>query len=254
MSTAAPAAVSQRSVLSAPTVESGVFLSVDSGDDIASDINPIEEYIFYSDDDDDLEESSSSSGGSDIRRSLGRQFSSSLKLVDEVSGNSCLLNRLPSKKKRSSSGKTASLLHQRTAAALDADLRPPSPPPSAAPTLSPGGMAVPPPPPSQMARGLAKATSWSQIVGNPKPATASAVMAASTSWAMSSGPGCGNGGNSSVLSSSASFLAASPSPPPQQRGKSISPVPEFHRGPKVDPRWPVSQQVFLGKDFCYSEE
>jgi len=33
-----------------------------------------------------------------------------------------------------------------------------------------------------------------------------------------------------------------PSPPPQER----APSPEFQRGPKVDPRWPVDQQVFLG--------
>jgi hypothetical protein len=197
-------------------------------EDSASDVNPIEEYIFYSDDD---EESSSSSSSSTERRPPnddGLQFSSSLQLA-AATGSSSVVNRVPSsaiKKKKqrslSSSGKTGSLLTQRTAASLDADLRPPSPPPSAQLSTAPltGG-------------GLTKVTSWSQIVGN-------ATKPAAVPW-------------TAAAVSPAPFLAASPSPPPppqqQLRGKSVSPplLPEFHRGPKVDPRWPVSQQVFLGK-------
>ena len=89
-----------------------------------------------------------------------------------------------------------------------------------------------------MARCLTKTASWSQIVqtvgqGKLTSAQASSLSASATISV------CGS-------SSAAGFVSASPSPPP--RGKSISPVPEFHRGPRIDPRWPVSQQVFLGNN------
>jgi hypothetical protein len=204
-----------------------VDTTAEAADDSASDVNPIEEYIFYSDDD---EESSSSSSSTERRPANddGLQFSSCLQLAAAATGSSVVPSGIKKKKKRSlsSSGKTTgSLLTQRTAASLDADLRPPSPPPFAQlSTAPPTGV------------GLTKVTSWSQIVGNAtKPAAAIPWTAAAVS--------------------PAPFVAASPSPQPQQqlRGKSVSPplLPEFHRGPKVDPRWPVSQQVFLGKrNFC----
>lgn len=251
----------------------GTATSVERGGEellAAADVNPIEEYIFYSDDDEETDESGSS-GGDDDRRAPpdGLQFSSStFSATGAVRG----VNGLSAKKKRSSSssGKASvSLLHQRTAAALDADLRPPSPPPSAAKAaqcvdtmfpaapLSPSSgakVAMLPPLPHLPgpSRGMTKTTSWSQIVGNTaKPMAAAAAAAvppqSSSSWAMSAvlptlmGPGC------NTVPPSATFPAPSPSPPPLQRGKSSSPpLPEFHRGPRVDPRWPVSQQVFLG--------
>ncbi len=198
--------------------------TAENADDSASDVNPIEEYIFFSDDD---EESSSSSSSTERRPANDDclQFSTTA-----AATGSSVVNRVPpsaikTKKKRSlsTSGKTGSLLTQRTAASLDADLRPPSPPPSLS-TAPPTG-------------GLTKVTSWSQIVGNATKPAATAIP-----WTAAVSP--------------APFLTASPSPPPPQqqlRGKSVSPplLPEFHRGPKVDPRWPVSQQVFLGKrNFC----
>merc|ERR1719319_943059 len=37
-----------------------------------------------------------------------------------------------------------------------------------------------------------------------------------------------------------------PSPPPVEIDPTPLPPPEYHRGPKVDPRWPIEQQLFLG--------
>ena len=75
-------------------------------------------------------------------------------------------------------------------------------------------------------RSLARTTSWSQVVRTTgaKPIPFSSSLAPLQ-------------------------LAASPSPgydSPCSSPSLDTPVSEFHRGPKVDPRWPVTQQVFLG--------
>ena len=41
-------------------------------------------------------------------------------------------------------------------------------------------------------------------------------------------------------------LVAAPSPSPPSPTAAPAQLPDYHRGPKVDPRWPVQQQVFLG--------
>ena len=90
----------------------------------------------------------------------------------------------------------------------------PAPSFSSSPTLKP--LEKPP------TAGLSRATSWSQVVRTagaaPRPAAA-------------------------VVVTSPPSPAKSVTPPPE-----IVPAlaPEYHRGPRVDPRWPVAQQLFLG--------
>jgi len=75
-------------------------------------------------------------------------------------------------------------------------------------------------------RVLNRATSWSQVVRTAAaPCAPKPVSVAATQTARSPPK------------------SLSPSPPPT---RVVSPNMEFHRGPKVDPRWPVDQQVFLG--------
>jgi len=82
--------------------------------------------------------------------------------------------------------------------------------------------------PNNLPPKLGRVTSWSQIVRATPAATAPKPVVPSPP------------------------KSVSPSPPPPSSLTSTSavrinsPVPEYHRGPKVDPRWPMGQQVFLG--------
>lgn len=71
--------------------------------------------------------------------------------------------------------------------------------------------------------GLGRSTSWSQIVRT-----------------SSSGRLCQS------VSPPAAPRSASPGSPPPPPSAAAGLLPDYHRGPKVDPRWPVQQQVFLG--------
>ena len=212
-------------------------------------MNPIEEFVFLSDDDDRIRAKESSP----LKAMLFKSPEKMASVVDMCAGKPQQVNQscplvVPdaTEKPHIATTVTAAAIQPPPPAVLKRAHTEPATPTVVSPHVQGSATAAP-------SRVLQRTTSWSQVVRKaptppaavtanvPKTAPVAAVQTFANVQPAVSAQIDRRSASSSPTTTAATATARGGSP----TGHSL-PIVEFHRGPKVDPRWPVDQQLFLG--------